>query len=612
MRLLTAAACAALLVSSARAQSEAKPRLDPAEWAPADALLYLGITDTAKLIEEIQQTTGYKLMKEIGGGTGVPQLDLGAQFSEKFTRRLAEALDVSTDQLKNPFAGPLVLFADVPAGADFEGAGYLVLIACAGDQAALKTYYDTAVGKLKESAASHETTDAGGLTINLFKSEKSEDDDGPDFNIDPTAGPELFNQIIDVALDSFFSAKQLPPNVGACLTDDRLVIAFGGDKVAPADVIKNALRQEKRGKSLADSEDHKALLQKLKPVGNVRYLINLPRIFAMTRSDESADEETRKWMKVLGADSLRSAVGHVRVGARSYDIKAELLFLMSGERTGLASLLSMENRPITPPPAAGPDTAMLGMLNLDPSRMINEIERMVRQSDPSAADEMQRSLSQVELVPGQPPIDLRKDLIDHLQGPLTFIWSIARPLNTDSMHMSLSLGHRNREAVGRLLSSTPMFSSREVQGTPVYDFLMFPVAVATTNDQLILGMKPTVERALAPPEGDGLGASKTFKRAARMVPDAAWMMFYSDDHAMLDAMLTLADKKDELADAGPTNPSAMIIGGWLQSMSAGGETPDLKKLRKVLRYTGQSIATASSSGDGVQFTWVVLKPEDEK
>ncbi|TWT43925.1 hypothetical protein RAS1_03270 [Phycisphaerae bacterium RAS1] len=595
------------------AQSESKSKQDPAELAPADALFYVGITDTAKLWEEYQQTGGYKLMKEVEGGTGVPQFDLANQITEKFSKRLAEALGVTAEQLKNPFAGPLALFMNAPPGGDFESAGYLVLVATAGDTETLKTYYDTSISKLKESASSHETAEAGDHTIDLFKSEPGDgESSGEGFDFDPTAGPEMFEQMIEKGLDSFFSGKQLPPQMGACLAGDKLVVAVGGEKLAPAEVIKGVLKQEKRGKSLAESDDHKALMQKLKPLGTVRFLVNLPRLFEMARADESMDETGRKMMKVLGADSLRSAVGHVRLGARSYDMKFEVLFLMSGERSGLASLLSMENRPLTPPPAAGPETVVLATLNVVPSKLLSEIERMVRQADPDSADQMQRSLSEVELVPGQPPIDLRKDLIDHLQEPLTFIWSITKPLGPDSMNMSLSLGHKNREALSRLLSSIPMFTSRDVQGTPVFDFAMFPIAVATTNEQIIVGMKPTVERALAPPEGEGLAAAKAFKRAARMVPDAAWLLVYSDDQAMMDALLTIAEKSDALAEAGPGNPSAMIANLWIQSLKQQAADGDLKKLRKALRYTGQSIGTASSSPDGVQFTWVTLKPDDEK
>ena len=261
-----------------------------------------------------------------------------ASVVKKFKERLARLLDVDPAELRDPFAGPLAMYLAVPPGGgpdDVQG----VLIAGVGELDVMQSYLNAVTARLKEAATGYETVSAGRHTIQVFTSsgaapeEEEEDefdfDEGGPSPLGMGMGPEALTAAIDDRLEKVFSLEDLPEELAVCLADDRLYVA------GSADHIKRALAQERGGQTLAETDDHQALLQNLKPVGQVRLLINLPRLFEMAKAEGDQDAVS-KWLGILGAGSLRSVVGHARIGTKSYESKLELMFLMRGERTGLA------------------------------------------------------------------------------------------------------------------------------------------------------------------------------------------------------------------------------------------------------------------------------------
>ena len=590
------------LVPTTWAQSK---ETDPAEWAPADALVYFGISDTERLWRDVQKLSVYQTLMDQEAHEGDEAANVLGGIIEKFKQRLAKLLGIEPAELKNPFAGPFTMFATAPPGAGSDQV-HGVLIAGVGDSELMRQYTDTLVTRLKEASDKYDTVSAGRETIHTFTSSKGSDsadeEDEDDFDFDdeqpsPFGGPAALAGLFDDALDDIFSLKNLPEKMAICLTENRLIVA-GTDED-----IKAVLAGGRSGQSLDETDEHRLLLKNLKPVGQVRLLVNLPRLFEMAKAKGDQDN-LGKWFGVLGANSLRSLVGHARIGAKSYDTKIELLFLMSGERTGLAKLLSMKNRPVAPPAWVSASTSIFASFNFDPPKLVDDILRIMSQSDPSMGAEAASSLEQGPPGPDGQPLNMRKDLIDHLAGPLTGAVAFTRPYQSGSLKAMLALGHRNREALTRVISIlSGGMPPRDFRGTPIYTEPR-QGNIAITENQILYGNQAAVEAALSADEAAGLVEDLNFKRAKRFVPEEAWCMVYSDERKLMEALIELAEKQGELTPGS----AEMMLMFFLQQMG-GMDLSDTAKHKKALKYSSASIMTIATTTDGVRFTMVGLRPQ---
>ena len=607
---LCVATLLALFASSvAFGQSAGERTTDPAEWVPADAVLYFGITDIGRTWSDYKKTGSYKFMQDASATEALPEFDIFSTAITKLQQRIAASLDVGPDQLQNPLDGAFAVYVAITPGSKPDDV-QLGVISGIGDAALLKQYYTTAVAKL-EKATKHETQTAGAYTIDVFT---KQDDGGAEDNssdeFDPEGGlpPGSPTEMLDTLLDDMFSADSLPESLAMCLTDDRFIAG------SSADVVKAALQPGGRGKTLADTEDHKALLQHLKPVGTIHVLLNVPRLVESMKADVTGDDadEMQKWFKALGVDGLRSLVGHMRVGAASYNKKVDFLLLMDTNRTGLAKVLSMPNRPIAPPPSVPADTSVYAFVNLNVPSLLDDILRMLRDSDPEAAQQMEQSLGAVPL--GDQPINLRKDLLDHLTGPFSFCLGFDKPIGPGTSRVLLSMGQRDQAAVTRMLGNFPMMlQPREVRGTQVFDAMMAPgVSLAVTPQAVVAGNAAAIEGALdAAPAAEPLADSEAWRRTSRHVPDEAWFAVYADSHSMLEAALAYA-KDGGASIMGPNgmDVGAMFLQQMFGTMMQGMDADDAMKARKLLRYTGTGIFTFSTTEHGIRITQVDLPPKE--
>ena len=617
-----AASLALVTLCPAPAQTEKKTEVDPAEWVPADAVVYLGITDVARTWADFQKTAGYKLMEDETVADAVPGFSLFGPAIKKLQERVAKTLDVQPAQLKNPFAGPFAFYLTAPPGGKFKDLEP-GLVARVGDTSLLQKYYETAVTKLKESTK-HSTDSVGSPTIAVFTKEESEggkkgrakglegappgegEDETEPFGPGGLRMGESSEKMAEDLINRLLAAENLPPTLAACLSEDRLIVA------GSAEQVRAILKRDKDAASLAGTDDHKALLRQLKPVGSVHFQVNLPRIIELARAEakEADAKDFSTWLKVIGAEGLRSAVGHVRVGASSYDSKFELLFLMSGERSGLAKILSMDNQRVAPPAFVSGDACLYVGANLNASKLIDDVERMVRQTDPDKADEFQKSMQEVTLPSGD-KIDVRKEFLDHVTGPLTVALSFTQPLGPQCARLLVTLGQRDQSAMTRFLTAfAPLLQPRDLRGTQVFDLAMAPgMSVAASSDRLLLGNAAAVESGLQPAAGPALAEAEGWRRAARQVPEEAWLAIYLDQRALLTTALELAKIKEELA-AGPADAGAMVLQGMFGGLLAGADDAKLKQFRKLLKYTGRTIFTVATTPEGVRVTSVDLRPED--
>lgn len=600
------------LAATAIAQESEKPekiKLDPAEWAPADTIAFLGITDVDQTWKDLKKTSLYAMANDSSLKGKLPQIAALGLAPRKFQEKLAKVLGVEAEQLKNPFKGPLALYLNAPKGAgpDQVEAG---LVAAVGDPEAMKKYYQAAVAKLKETADKYDSESVGSNNIDIFTTAKKEagakeadEEDEEDLSPGALLGEEGVSKLMEKQLDKMFSKERLPEKLASCLTEDRLIVG------ASVDQVKAMLRREKNS-TLADSDDYKALLRHLKPVGSIRFLVNLPRVFELAKADKTVDSgEFASTMKVLGAEGLRSLVGHIRIGAQSYELKSDALFLMKGDRSGLAKILSMENRSVAPPAGVPSDAGFFVSANLNPGKLIDEIESMIRQNSPESADSMHQFFAHVPL-PGGETVDLRKELIDYLKEPLTFYLSIAKPVKPESIRMLLTIGNKDREAINRFFGKIPMLAAHEQRGTQIFVPTMGGGAaefgLAATNDRVLIGNTNAIEPALAGGDSAGLAESSIWKRAARYLPPEAWLVLFRDNHRMLENILEIKRNKEAFEAAGQSPTT-----GFLYFLASAAGNMDEDAIQALMKYTGQDVMSIATISEGVQFTIISLKPDEK-
>jgi hypothetical protein len=259
------------------------------------------------------------------------------------------------------------------------------------------------------------------------------------------------------------------------------------------------------------------------------------------------------------------------------------------------------------------DAAVLAAsLNLDVAGLLREIENILRQTDPQAADEMRAGLEEVPMDPsGQEKINLRKELFENLRAPVHASMSFAKPYAPDSARLLVSVGHRDRSAIDRVLSMLPLpFVPRELRGSQVYDFQMVGISIAAGTQALHAGSTVAVEAALQAAAGqDTLASSAGFQRAAKLAPAESWLTLYVDFRRLFEGVIECTAGQDEFDPMAMANPARAAVYMLSQQLKAGQEKVEPEKLRKVLRYYAPGILTISTTPEGIHLIQVQLKPD---
>ena len=134
------AACGAALASA--------QKIDPAEWAPPEAVVFLGVTSVSDAWAAFETTGQYRLLSDPLMRELSPEWSVTMQFAERFRERLARLLDVEPEKLTNPFSGPVAAWLVRGEGDDSELGG--VLMAGYSDREQMRSYYDKLLARLRQ------------------------------------------------------------------------------------------------------------------------------------------------------------------------------------------------------------------------------------------------------------------------------------------------------------------------------------------------------------------------------------------------------------------------------------------------------------------------------
>jgi hypothetical protein len=217
-------------------------------------------------------------------------------------------------------------------------------------------------------------------------------------------------------------------------------------------------------------------------------------------------------------------------------------------------------------------------------------------------------MESVEISEGE-KINFRQDVFKILQPPVTFSMGFKRPYGVDSATVLISLGHKGRDVLTKLIETSPLTLARELQGADVYDAPVPGIVLALTDDQVFVGTTPEVEAAIQARQG-GLASTPEFRAVAASAPADAWFTMFVDSRKLTDAVLGLLDKRAELEQAGMAHPSAYIA---LSMIGAYGDTltpENADQMRKLLPYYSTGFLTIRTTPDGLHLRLTQLRPAD--
>jgi hypothetical protein len=573
---------AALLSASGAVQGAS-----PADWAPKDAMVVVEVPNFKTLREQFKKTLFYQLFED-------PQVKklMGEPLEDLKTKMDKAATDLglgSADALKVWPEGGAAFIVTVDAPKD-EGDEPTPHLGLAGEWGAnhekLQTLLEKAGKYVVDNGGKKDVATIQGIKVTTLKLKKKADDAGANGGL---SGTDTFEEMRE---EITFATVDKVTLIGS---DTRIIEQLIG-------------RVKNQGESVTANEDYKALARHCAPLGQMHFFLNYPRL---TKMMAAAEPDGAKMNKALGFDRMSSVVGTMDFATKKGAAVESRFFQPSkGTATGIMKLLSDH---VTEAPIKGklglPKSTVVGMwMNMDVGKIIDEIYEIVKAVDPEEAESFKGNLK-TPAADGS-IVDLA-EVFRSFAGPFKLYWSMNAPFKRENVSIVLSVGHKDREVVGKIFDIIgPMLLKRDLMGQSIYEVAMMPIgaALALTDGALAVGSVPGIEQLIRSNKdsgGEGLESSAQFRRAARLAPDKAWQMFYVDLITLHDAALALYKNK---AAAGEPDEFSMdmtdgLLGGLREIPFDKLDNPD--GLRK---YMFSLLAVQAKHADGAMGYMNVMGP----
>lgn len=572
---------------------------DPvAEWAPADAIMFVGVPNCDDLYEACKKTRSYSSLED-------PAMKKTIQPFKKFAEN-AQKLIAKEIGLENPKEleiyphGGLAFFLrlDMPGGEDDEEPKACLVAEMGQDAERARAIADKIVRRCVEKGGERKVVEFGGTEIITIEfkpgedaSEEGETASPPSSKMDALMeGVEIEDmQYVLIAL----SQMQGPESFTFAFADTRILL--GTD----AEVIKDTVARIRSGAegSLAGVRDVRSFASRVPGKPDLLFVINFPALFeGLARSDED-----KKIMTGLSLDAMGALVMSMQVApAKDLDARLRGFMRIESRPHGMGRILMMQNIDTEPPSGVSADTIAFASINLSPSMLFEEILAVTEQMDPESA-EMMRSSMTIPQADGS-TLDIKSDVIGQLIGPLTFGLEMSKPFDADHVNLIARLGHKSRDAMAKLAAMLPagMFMPGEMLGHKVFGTPMMPGLAMGFTDRAVIpfATRKALENYIRSEgqSGRGLAQTEGFRHAMKYVPQQSCVVFYTDSPRMVEAQIALAEKaKDDTEDDSEVATlSSYIIQGIMQSTQK-----DIELLKASRKYESSVILTVSTESDGL-------------
>ncbi len=603
-------------VLAATAPTNAEPWV--AEWAPGDALVFVGIPNCDELVDAAKKLSAYKMLQE-------PALKDEVQPFVKVLENAREMLakELGLDSAKELEIYPhgavaLTISATLPTGDDDEPTAHLAAIMDMGEDADnARKLVKKAIARCVEKGATKAVARASGQDVTTMKFRESDTEEGAGTSLSESLlkGVEI-DEMTRMGASQFLDQMEMPKEFAVAFSPCadagvETCLIIGSDKEA----VTAALRQLKRGKekSLAAAPAGRSLKKKCDAEAHLQIVLNIPAFIEMLGA---AEPDSRRYISAAGLQAIGAFVMSIEFSPKgNIDSRVRGFMHVAPDRTGVAKLLMMDNANTVPPSTVPADAIFYGSINLDFSAIMEEAIAIATRIDEAEGEQMRAGMKVPQ--PDGSVLDLKADIIDKVVGPLSVTVSGAMPFKTDDVNLLVSLGHKSREAMTKLIGLFPpgMLMPTDMMGSTVCETPMLPGAALGITDQVLIPIatKKAVEAYIrsAGKVDRGLSDDAEFRKIAKRVPKKSCAMAYGNAVRMLEAQMAIL----ESGDIDPANPPMFgtslgdMLRWWIASQAVSKDPDNAEMFRK---YQTNSIMTMATESNGLRFDTVSVRARTKK
>ncbi len=417
------------------------------------------------------------------------------------------------------------------------------------------------------------------------------------------------------------------------------------------DVLKFVIAHIRGASSatLADDRDYTTALKATGPYHDIDFYVNIEQIIKTTLARD-ASGDARTMIGNLGLDNIAAlgcSVGFSRRPGSSCFGRASLR--INGAKKGICKMLEVESAVLRAPRFIPASTYSVTFINLNIKKAYDELYSVLYSSGPAVA-----AIMLTPLLPpspdGEPGVELKRDIIEHLGSQIVFAQSINKPFSTGSAPTEslTALDVSNRSTLekslsrlhSKLIAPNKPDSKRELLGYTIYlvDFSSllssFPaggttpmqqpmpqavpqmpaMAFTVTDTHLIFGLESAVEKAirtLSSSKSEWVGSSGWFTSAKVNIPSVVGLASLEDGAASSELLWWML-KQSGKAGAGGTSlgPVSFTLGPMgINELINPALLPEFDAVRK---YFSSSTFYGISRPDGFFFEFNCLDPTGTK
>jgi len=383
--------CAVMLLRSpVSVRAETLP--ETAKLLPPETILLADIDNFDRFRTQFEKTNFYKLYKDRAMSAFVD--DFKTKWREKIGELDNEFVRVVTDADALPqgrVAVAIVLNPPTTETKDADEPPFLFITQWGQTIAKIKEAVDKVVKKDVEDGAYRKTEDYRGVDITTITGQSSTDE-------------------------------------SYCFIDDTLI-----ESMSP-DVLKFVIAHIKGAGSptLADDTDYAATIKSIGPStpGRIHFYVNIKQIIKAIIAEDTAGK-IKTVIANLGLDNVTSfgcSIGSGSLPAAGESSSFGKAFLrIEGSKKGICKMLDIESAAFRAPQFVSASVCSVSFVNLNIQNAYSELANILTRFSPQFA-----AMMYMPLLPpspqGEPPVQLKADIIDHLGSQIITAQSTGKPL----------------------------------------------------------------------------------------------------------------------------------------------------------------------------------------
>ena len=205
-----------------------------------------------------------------------------------------------------------------------------------------------------------------------------------------------------------------------CFIDDCLIVSLNPD------VLKFVVAHIKGAgsPSLADDDDYDSALRTVKyREGQINLYVNIKQIIKIVNAEDTTGK-AKTIISNLGFDNVKSFGCSIDIaGGPGVSSSAKAILKIDGAKAGVCKLLDVESAALKTPRFISSSVCSMSYLNLNIGKAFDELTNILTAFSPELAAVMYMPLIP-ESPQGEPPVQLKADIIDHLGSQIIIAQSI--------------------------------------------------------------------------------------------------------------------------------------------------------------------------------------------